>query len=169
MQRKRTRDTSIRYWNILYTEQPIAAVTPQSPHHHRHQHPPFGFMLILLFFWAIQKRGTSVFYKSGLFRVKNGYSLESSKKRSPRATRFAKNNSCPVLKDDDARGTPVNAYVSCLSCLPFSYFSFFFFSPNHLLIVYTTLLIVSMFFASDSAVLLFLWLIFAHSILIFHY
>ena len=36
----------------------------------------------------------------GPFRVNNGYGLESSKKNSPRATRFVKNKSNPFSRDN---------------------------------------------------------------------
>ena len=47
----------------------------------------------------------------GPFGVKNGYTLESSPKYTPRATRLAKNKSNPSLRDSDP-GAPVNGYYA---------------------------------------------------------
>ena len=50
----------------------------------------------------------------GPFGVKNGYTLKSSQKYTPRATRLAKIKSHPFSRDTDP-GTPVNGYYALLS------------------------------------------------------
>ena len=61
--------------------------------------------------WAITKTGYA--YTRSVWS-QNGYSLESSQKHTPRATRLAKHKSYPFLRDNDP-GTPVNAYHAWLS------------------------------------------------------
>ena len=56
----------------------------------------------------------------GPFGVKNGYSLESSQKRTPRATQLAKTKSYPLLRDDS--GTRVNAYYARLTYIYICFF-----------------------------------------------
>ena len=47
----------------------------------------------------------------GPFGVTNGYTLESSQKYTPRATRLPQNKPNPFLRDNDP-GTPVNGYYA---------------------------------------------------------
>ena len=50
----------------------------------------------------------------GHFPIKNGYTLKSSKKRTPRATRLVQKKLYLVLRDN-VPGTPVNGHYAWLS------------------------------------------------------
>ena len=100
---------------------------------------------------AITKNGHRV---PGPLGVKNGYSLESRQKHTPRATRLAKNKSYPFSTDNDP-GTTVNAYYAWLSAV-------FVFLLNQLPIVYIVLHCCF----GRSFLTFFLW---AFALSIFHY
>ena len=70
----------------------------------------------------------------GPFGVRNGYTLESTQKYTPRATRLAKNKSYPSLRNNGP-GTPVSGYYAWLSTV----FRYFFLLNHWPIIVYIVL------------------------------